>query len=235
MTDQKHNENEKEHALGIAGKLAKAFITSPISLLLIIAFLAIGILGLQITPRQEDPQVSVPMVDLLVSYPGATTKEVESQVTRPLEAIMYEITGVEHVYSASSRGQALVTVQFTVGEDYNESIVKLHDKLESNKNRMPSGIRGFAVKPKGVDDVPSVTLTLWSNEVDDASLRLVALDVLQNLREVKNTSQSFIVDGRSDQLVIEILPERLATYGVSLDQVANTIRMANSERTVRRR
>ena len=229
MNDQSQSQHEQK-PLGIAGWLAKAFITSPISLLLIVAFLAIGILGLQITPRQEDPQVSVPMVDILVSYPGATTKEVESQVTRPLEAIMYEITGVEHVYSASSRGRALVTIQFTVGEDYNSSIVKLHDKIEANKNRMPSGIQGFAVKPKGVDDVPSVTLTLWSNEVDDASLRLVALDVLQSVREVKNTSQSFIVDGRADQLVIEILPERLATYGVSLDQVANAVRMANSER-----
>ena len=223
-----HNVN---HDLGIAGKLAKAFITSPISLLLIIAFLAIGVLGLQITPRQEDPQVSVPMVDILVSYPGASVTEVESQIARPLEAIMFEITGVEHVYSASSRGQAIITVQFTVGEDYNKSIVKLHDKLESNKSKVPAGARGFLVKPKGVDDVPSVTLTLWSNEVDDASLRLVALDVLQNLREVKNTSQSFIVDGRVDQLIIEILPERLATYGVSLDQVANAIRSANSERS----
>ncbi len=230
MTDHNEIEPQKKHALGIAGGVAKAFITSPISLLLIIAFLVIGMLGLQITPRQEDPQVSVPMVDIFVSYPGASAKEVESQIARPLEGIMSEITGVENVYSMSARGQAMVTVQFTVGEDYNESIVKLHDKLEANKGSMPSGTRGFLVKPKGVDDVPSVTLTLWSNEVDDASLRLVALDVLQSLREVANTSQSFIVDGRYDQLLIEILPERLATYGVSLDQVANTIRMANSER-----
>ncbi len=234
MNDQSQDTshgNTKKHPLGIAGGLAKAFITSPISLLLIIAFLAIGILGLQITPRQEDPQVSVPMVDIFVAYPGASAKEVESQIARPLEAIMSEITGVEHVYSASSRGQALVTVQFTVGEDYNESIVKLHDKLEANKGNVPAGARGFLVKPKGVDDVPTVTLTLWSNEVDDASLRLVALDVLQSLREVANTSQSFIVDGRVDQLIVEILPERLATYGVSLGQVAQTIRMANSERS----
>ncbi|MEE9351761.1 MAG: efflux RND transporter permease subunit, partial [Thiotrichaceae bacterium] len=230
MNDQSQNQN-KQHPLGIAGGLAKAFITSPISLLLIIAFLAIGILGLQITPRQEDPQVSVPMVDIFVAYPGASTSEVESQIARPLEAIMSEITGVEHVYSASSRGQAMITVQFTVGEDYNQSIVKLHDKLEANKSNVPAGARGFLVKPKGVDDVPTVTLTLWSNEVDDASLRLVALDVLQSVREVANTSQSFIVDGRSDQLTIEILPEKLATFGVSLGQVANTVRMANSERT----
>lgn len=233
MTDQNTSQekNRKIHKnLGIAGGIAKTFITSPITLLLLIAFLALGMLGMQMTPRQEDPQISVPMVDIFVSYPGASAEEVESQVARPLEGIMSEITGVKHVYSASYRGQALVTVQFKVGENFESSIVKLHDKITSNKNKMPQGIAGFLVKPVGVDDVPVVTVTLWSNDVDDASLKLVALDLLQKLREVPNASQSFIVDGRTDQLLIEILPERLATFGVSLGQVANTIRMANSER-----
>ncbi|KAG1658062.1 Nodulation protein NolG [Nymphon striatum] len=208
--DQETRETENsKHSLGLAGGMAKAFITSPLALLLLIAFLALGILGMQMTPRQEDPQISVPMVDIFVKYPGATSSEVVSQVARPLEGIMSEITGVKHVYSASSRGQALITVQFKVGEDFETSIVKLHDKIESNKNKMPQGIAGFLVKPVGVDDVPVVSITLWSNDVDDAS---------------------FKVDGRTDQLLVEILPERLATYGVSLAQVANTIRMANSER-----
>ena len=224
------NKQNKTKSLGIAGNMAKMFITSPLALLLLIAFLALGMLGMQVTPRQEDPQISVPMVDIFVSYPGATASEVESQVARPLEGIMSEITGVKHVYSASSRGQALITVQFKVGENFESSIVKLNDKITSNKNRMPQGIAGFLVKPVGVDDVPVVSLTLWSNDVDDASLKLVALDLLQKLREVPNASQSFIVDGRTDQLLIEVLPERLATYGVSLGQVANAIRMANSER-----
>ncbi len=223
-------EENKKH-LGIAGGLAKFFITSPLALLLLIAFLAAGMLGMQMTPRQEDPQISVPMVDVYVGYPGATASEVESQVALPLEGLMSEITGVEHVYSASMRGQALITVQFTVGENFESSIVKLNDKINSNKSRMPRGISHFSVEPVGVDDVPLVTFTLWSNDVDDASLKLVALDLLQNLREVPNVSKSFIVDGRTDQLLIEILPERLATYGVSLAQVANTIRTANSERS----
>ncbi len=222
--------NKKPKNLGIAGGMAKMFITSPLALLLLFAFLALGLLGMKMTPRQEDPQISVPMVDIFVSYPGATAKEVESQVARPLEGIMSEITGVKHVYSASSRGNAMVTVQFKVGENFESSIVKLNDKLNSNKNRMPQGITKILVKPVGVDDVPVVTITLWSNDVDDASLKLVALDLLQKLREVPNASQSFIVDGRTDQLLIEVLPERLATYGVSLGQVANAIRMANSER-----
>ena len=220
MTDQtkqsKNHESTNSNSLGLAGGMAKMFITSPLALLLLMAFLAMGILGMWQTPRQEDPQISVPMVDIFVNYPGATASEVESQVARPLEGIMSEITGVKHVYSASSRGQTMVTVQFKVGEDFESSIVKLHDKIESNKNKMPQGIAGFLVKPVGVDDVPLVSLTLWSNDVDDASLKLLALDVLQELREVPNVSQSFIVDGRTDQLLIEVLPERLATYGVSL-------------------
>ncbi|MEE9310283.1 MAG: efflux RND transporter permease subunit [Cocleimonas sp.] len=230
MTNQKTPIENTEHSLGLAGGVAKMFITSPLALLLLIAFLALGMLGMQMTPRQEDPQISVPMMDIFVAYPGATAAEVESQVARPLEGIMSEITGVKHVYSASSRGQALVTVQFKVGENFESSKVKLNDKLASNKNRMPKGIAGFRVEPVGVDDVPVVAITLWSNNVDDASLKLVSLDLLQKLREIPNVSKSFIVDGRTDQLLIEILPERLATYGVSLGQIANTIRMANSER-----
>ncbi|CAA6808063.1 MAG: Acriflavin resistance protein [uncultured Thiotrichaceae bacterium] len=230
MSEENQAPQELSKNLGLAGKTAKAFIVSPLSLLLLVAFISIGILGLQITPRQEDPQISVPMVDIYVQYPGASSEEVEDQVARPLEGLMQEITGVKHVYSASSRGQALVTVQFKVGEDFESSIVKLRDKLEANKSTMPAGVANVLAKPVGVDDVPVVTLTLWSNEVDDAQLRLLALDLLQKLREEANTSQSFIVDGRKDQVRVEILPERLATYGVSLGQVANSIRLANSER-----
>ncbi|MGB5600505.1 MAG: efflux RND transporter permease subunit, partial [Thiothrix litoralis] len=231
MNDSPHNApSPHQHHLGMAGSMAKAFITSPLSLLLLLAFFAVGILGMWVTPRQEDPQISVPMVDIFVRYPGASAQEVENLISRPLESIMSEMTGVDHVYSYSAREQSMVTVQFIVGQQLEQSLVKLYDKLASNKDRMPIGVQEPLVKPKGADDVPLVTLTLWSNQVDDANLRLVGLDVLQSLREVNNTSQSFIVDGRHDQLKVEILPERLATFGVSLEQVANAIRMANSER-----
>ncbi len=229
--DSPHNApSPHAHNLGMAGSMAKAFITSPLSLLLLLAFFAVGVLGMWVTPRQEDPQISVPMVDIFVRYPGASAQEVENLISRPLESIMSEMTGVDHVYSYSSREQSMVTVQFIVGEQLESSLVKLYDKLSSNKDRMPIGVQEPLVKPKGADDVPLVTLTLWSNQVDDANLRLVGLDVLQSLREVENTSQSFIVDGRHEELKVEILPERLATFGVSLEQVANAIRMANSER-----
>lgn len=233
MNDSPHNAASPQHLqhnLGMAGAMAKAFITSPLSLLLLLAFFAVGVLGMWVTPRQEDPQISVPMVDVFVRYPGASAQEVENLISRPLESILSEMTGVDHVYSYSAREQSMVTVQFIVGEELESSLVKLYDKLASNKDRIPLGVQEPLVKPKGADDVPLVTLTLWSNQVDDANLRLVALDVLQSLREVENTSQSFIVDGRHEELKVEILPERLATFGVSLEQVANAIRMANSER-----
>ncbi|MCK5810957.1 MAG: efflux RND transporter permease subunit, partial [Cocleimonas sp.] len=137
MSEQSENqysqeklEENKKH-LGIAGKTAKAFITSPLSPLLLFAFLAIGILGLMITPRQEDPQVSVPMADIFVQYPGASATEVESLIARPLEGILTEMTGIDHVYSASMHEQAMVTVQFVVGEDMESSLVKLYDKISS--------------------------------------------------------------------------------------------------------
>ncbi|MGB5583651.1 MAG: efflux RND transporter permease subunit [Gammaproteobacteria bacterium] len=221
-----------EEDLGIAGNIAKAFITSPVTPMLLIASLLIGIMGLIMTPRQEDPKISVPMIDLYVSYPGASVYQVESLVTDPLERLMDEIPGVRHVYSASERGQAIVTVRFYVGEDLGESIVKVHDKIRSNRDRIPPDVSMPLVKPVAIDDVPTVSFTLWSKEVDDSTLRILANDVLQELGQVKNTGKGFVVGGRADQIRIEVLPERLAGYKLSLQQVANTIKTANAESNV---
>lgn len=161
--DSPHNApSPHAHNLGMAGSMAKAFITSPLSLLLLLAFFAVGVLGMWVTPRQEDPQISVPMVDIFVRYPGASAQEVENLISRPLESIMSEMIVVDHVYSYSSREQSM-TVQFIVGEQLESSLVKLYDKLSSNKDRMPIGVQEPLVKPKGADDVPLVTLTLRSN------------------------------------------------------------------------
>ncbi len=223
---------KNKHSLGLAGNLTRTFMHSPLTLLLLIATFAIGLAGFTMTPRQEDPQISVPMVDIFVSYPGASTEQVASLVADPLERIMSEIPGVDHIYSASQRDQAIVTVQFEVGEDMGPSLVKLYDKLQSNMDKIPPGVSQPLVKPKGVDDVPLVALTLWSDSLDDAALRLIALDVMQELKEIPETSQSFVVSGRQEQLRIEVKPERLAGYGITLEQIAGTIMTANSEKTV---
>ncbi len=224
--------------LGLAGNMARFFIKSPLSPLLYLAMLLLGILGLFATPRQEDPQISVPMVDLIVQYPGAEPEQVASLAVQPLERIMYEIEGVDHVYSASQRGMGIVTVQFDVGEEMENSLVKVNDKLESNMDRIPPGVMPPLVKAKGIDDVPVVTLTFWSEkdyngdgipDVDDSQLRRLAQSVLQHIKEIPETGDSFVVGGRAEQVTIEVYPERLAGFGLSLGQVANAIKQSNVE------
>ena len=222
-----------ENNLGIAGRIARQFINSPVTPLLMMAFLGLGILGLMFTPRQEDPQISVPMVDIFFQYPGASAEQVASLAVNPLERMISEVPGIRHVYSASARGQGMVTARFMVGEDFSESIVKVHDKLQSNLDKIPPGVSMPLVKPVGTDDVPVVTVTLWSEDegIDDSMLRTLSLDVLQRLEEVPNSGKGFVVGGRSDQIRVEVSPERLSGFGLSVDQVANTIKTANSEQS----
>lgn len=225
-----------EH-LGLAGRTARFFIHSPLSPLLFIAMMMMGLLGLMMTPRQEDPQISVPMVDIFVQYPGASAAQVSNLAVEPLERIMSEIDGVKHVYSAAQRGSGIVTIEFDVGEQMGSSLVKVNDKIDSNMDKIPPGVMPPMVKAKGIDDVPVVNITLWSKDldqdgapdVDDGQLRMLAHDVLQSIKEIPNTGNGFVVGGRAEQLTIEVFPERLSGYGISLDQVATTIRKANSE------
>lgn len=215
--------------LGIAGKIAQSFIHSPLSPLFFLAMLAMGIIGLVATPRQEDPQISVPMIDIFLQFPGASSEQVANLAIDPLERLMSEIPGVKHVYSASLREQGVITVRFEVGEMIGPSLVKVHDKINSNLDQMPPGVKPPLVKGKGIDDVPIITLTLWSPHMENSALRKLALNVLQNLKQIPNTGQGFVVGGQAEQLRVEIIPERLSGYHISLDQVANTIRTANHE------
>ena len=235
-----HHEPAYDEAnLGLAGRTARFFIRSPLSPLLYVAMLLMGLLGLVATPRQEDPQISVPMIDIMVAYPGTSAEQVSNLAIQPLERIMSEIPGVKHVYSASQRGQGIVTIEFEVGEEMGPSLVKVNDKVASNMDKIPPGVMPPLVKTKGIDDVPIVTLTLWSKDtdgngrpdVDDGQLRLLAQDVLQVLKEVKDTGNAFIVGGRREQITVDAYPERLSGFEISLGQVADTISTANAETT----
>ncbi len=219
-----------EEHLGIAGNMARVFIDSPLSPLLLLASLFVGILGLLFTPRQEDPEISVPMVDIFVRYPGASSTQVTSLAVNPLERMMSELPGIKHIYSATERGRGIVTVRFVVGEPLGPSIVKVHDKLQQNLDKIPPGVAMPLVRPKSIDDVPVMTVTLWSRRMDDADLRHLAFNVMQRLKEVPETGQAYVVGGRRSQVRVEVLPERLAGLGLSLDQVASTIRSANEEK-----
>jgi len=227
-----------DEELGLAGRSARFFISSPLSPLLFIAMMLMGLLGLVLTPRQEDPQISVPMVDIFVQYSGASAEQVANLAIEPLERIMSEIPGVKHVYSAIQRGSGMVTIEFDVGEAMGPSLVKVNDKIATNMDLMPPGVSPPLVKSKSIDDVPVVNITLWSkdldrdgiNDVDDGQLRMLAQDVLQSVKEIPDTGNGFVVGGRSEQVTIEVYPERLAGYKISLDQVAEAVRTANSER-----
>ncbi|MEJ1375106.1 MAG: efflux RND transporter permease subunit [Candidatus Sedimenticola sp. (ex Thyasira tokunagai)] len=235
--NQKTADAESEQHLGLAGKTARFFINSPLSPLFFISMMLMGLLGLAMTPRQEDPQISVPMVDIFVQYAGASADQVANLAIEPLERIMSEIDGVKHVYSASQRGMGMVTIEFDVGEHMGPSLVKVNDKIDSNVDKIPPGVSPPLVKAKGIDDVSVVNVTLWSKDldkdgvpdVDDGQLRMLAHDVLQSIKEIPNTSSGSVVGGRAEQVTIEVFPERLSGYGISLDQVANTVRTANSE------
>jgi multidrug efflux pump subunit AcrB len=149
--------HEEAPSLGLAGNMARVFIDSPLSPLLLLASLFIGLMGLIFTPRQEDPEISVPMVDIYVSYPGVSSAQVASLAIQPLERMMSELTGIKHIYSAAERGRGIVTVRFEVGEPLGPSIVKVHDKLQQNLDKIPPGVGMPLVKPKTIDDVPVVT------------------------------------------------------------------------------
>ena len=215
--------------LGLAGNVARLFIDSPLTPLLMMATLVVGLIGLYVTPRQEDPQISVPMIDVFFEYPGASVEQVENLAVRPLERLMSEIPGVKHIYSAAERERGLVVVRFEVGEPLGPSIVMVHDKLQTNLDKIPPGVSMPLVQPKSVDDVPVVTVTLWSLGTDDSELRTLAYDLLQRLEEVKNTGPGFVVGGRRQQIRIEVRPERLSGFGVSLDHLAETVQQANRE------
>ena len=223
----KNYEVYEDFELGIAGKLSKAFITSPLSIIIFFAMLSAGIIGLISTPRQEDPQISVPLIDLFVEYPGASSEEVSNIIVKPLERLMSNILGVKHVYSVSDKSHGIITVEFDVGQEMNASIIKVRDKMLANLDFMPPGAKQPLIKPKEIDDVPIINLTLWSKSLDDGQLRSLSLELLQQLAKVKDTNNGFIVGGRKEIFHIDAYPGRLAGHGISIQQIANTIGNAN--------
>ena len=167
--------------------------------MLVVVSLLLGVTALYLTPREEEPQIVVPMADVLVSAPGLSAHEVEQKVTNRLEKLLYQIDGVEYVYSMSKPGQCVVTVRFYVGEDREDSILKLHNKLHSNVDRIPPAVTGWVVKPVEVDDVPIVNVTLWSDlprRYGDHELRRLAEELQHELQSIPNTNHVSVVGCR---------------------------------------
>src|SRR5512135_500463 len=188
--------------LGFAGKIARAFINSKLTPLIVAASLLLGLYAVLVTPREEEPQIVVPMVDIYLPMPGSSPQEIEERVIKPFEAKMWEIKGVEYVYSMSRPGLGIVTVRFLVGEDMEKSLVKLYNKVMSNRGMLPPGAGEPLVSPKSIDDVPIVTLTLWSERYDWYTLRRVAREICDSLKKSENVAETEIKGGLRRELKV---------------------------------
>jgi len=213
--------------IGIAGRIANTFIQSKLTPLIVIASLIIGIFAVVITPREEEPQILVPMIDVFVFYPGASSKEVEDRVTRPMGKLLWEIEGVEYLYTMSKPGMSLATVRFYVGEDMEDSIVKLYNKLLSNYDMIPPGVSEPLVKPKSIDDVPILTFTIWSDIYNGYELRRVAYEIAEELKKDKDVSEFNVIGGQKRQVKITLEPNKLRAYSLSPLKIAGIIEKAN--------
>ena len=200
---------------GFIVRLVEPFLAGQLPILLVILAACLGLAAVMVTPREEEPQIVVPLADIFVQAPGASAEEVEKLVATPLERLLWQIDGVEHVYSMSQPGQALVTVRFFVGEDRERSLVKLHNKIMMNQDQAPPLVKAWVIKPVEIDDVPIVTITLHSAEYDDHQLRRMAEEVMARLAEVPDTSRSGIIGGRPRQMQVELDPKRMAGFGVT--------------------
>jgi multidrug efflux pump subunit AcrB len=214
--------------LGTAGRIARTFLVSKLTPLIVITALILGLFAIVVTPREEEPQIVVPMVDVFVQYPGATAEEVDERVIKPMEQLLWEIKGVEYLYSMAKPGMALTIVRFYVGEDTEDSLVKLYNKLMSNYDRIPQGVSEPLVKIKSIDDVPILSLTLWSKRYDGFQLRTVAQEVAEELKKDPEVSEISVIGGQRRQLRVDLDPSRLKAYAISPLQIYEAIRGANA-------
>jgi multidrug efflux pump subunit AcrB len=220
---------EPQH--NFTNRIVKMFLESNLSIILILLASIVGLAALGLTPREEDPQIVVPLADVVVNFPGHSAAEVEQLVSTPLEKILYQIDGVEYVYSMSRENQAIITVRYYVGEDRERSLVKLYKKIDEHVDTAPPGVTGWVVKPVEIDDVPVVTLTLASDSSDDMALRRVAEELTQRLAGVKDVSRAYVVGGRPRVVRVLMDPDRMAAYHVSPLELKRAIQAANVRET----
>jgi len=214
---------------GLAGKIAKVFIGSKLTVLLMIVFMVIGVYSSFLIPREEEPQIDVPMADIFVGYPGASPTEVESRVIKPLEKLISNIKGVEYVYSTSMKEQGMVIVQFYVGEDIERSFVKLYNEINKHMDQMPQGVTFPLVKTRAIDDVPMLGLTLWSENYDDYQLGQMAQELESEIKKVTDVSMTHKIGGRNRQLRVVLDKDKLAASGLDFLTVSEMIKANNSQ------
>ena len=192
-----------ENPLRAAGRLAAAFAGSKLTPLFVVASLLLGVSALIKFPREEEPQIIVPLIDVFVEMPGASAREVEERITRPMEKLLWEIPGVEYIYSTSSPGMSMAVVRFFVGEDEEKAIVRLNQKMFANFDLIPPGASPPLIKPRSIDDVPILALTLWSQRYGDYELRRLAAQLHDTIKQVDQVSAVAIIGGQRRQVRVD--------------------------------
>jgi multidrug efflux pump subunit AcrB len=214
---------------GLSGRIANLFLKSKLTILLMIAFLLLGAYSTFLIPREEEPQIDVPMADILIGYPGASPKEVESTVSAPLEKVVSNIKGVEYVYSTSMKGQAMVSVQFYVGQDVERSLVKLYNEIMKNMDKLPQGVTMPLVKTRAIDDVPALSLTLWSDKSSDYALTQLSEVVTTEIKKIPNVANVTVLGGRSREVKVVLDKDKMAESHVDFLSVAKQIQGNNAQ------
>ena len=215
--------------LGITGRLAALFIDSRLTPIVIIASILMGAFAVFMLPREEEPQIKVPMVDVMVAMPGSTAAEVENRMTRPMEKLLWEIPGVEYLYSTSSPGNAMTIVRFKVGTDLEAALVRLNQKLEANFDRIPLGGSMPIVKPRAIDDVPVLALTLHSATHDHLTLRRLAAQLDDEIKSIPQVAETTLIGGVRRAVRVQLDPVALASRNLSVTQLAPALQQANRQ------
>ena len=218
---------KQERRLGVAGGFAGVWIGSKLTPLLISGSLLLGAFAVWKLPREEEPQIIVPMVDVFVQMPGASAREVEERVTKPMEKLLWEIPGVEYLYSTSSPGMSTVIVRFLVGQDEEKSMVRLSQKLNANLDLIPPGASAPLVKPRSIDDVPILALTFWSSRYSDLELRRIAAQVDDTIKQTPDVSAVTLIGGQRREIRITLDSSRLSAYTLSPLQVVGALGLSN--------
>ncbi len=215
---------------GVAGRLAAMFIDSKLTPIAVIASILLGVFAVVMLPREEEPQIKVPMIDVLVGMPGASAREVENRVTRPMEKLLWEIPGVEYLYSTSSPAASLVIVRFKVGTEIEGALVRLNQKLQANFDRIPTGVSAPLVKPRTIDDVPILALTLHSRTADHLTLRRVAAQLDDAVKSIPQVAETTLIGGTRRAIRVQFDPAALAARRLSIADIEPMLQQANRPR-----
>jgi multidrug efflux pump subunit AcrB len=214
---------------GFAGRLAAMFIDSRLTAIAVAASVLLGLFAVLMLPREEEPQIKVPMVDVMVSMPGSTAAEVENRVTRPMEKLLWEIPGVEYLYSTSMPGGSVVIVRYKVGTDIEAALVRLNQKLQTNFDRIPSGVSFPLIKPRTIDDVPVLALTLHSTTFDHLALRRFAAQVDDQIKSIPQVAETTLIGGVRRTIRVQFDPAALAARGLTPAQIVPLLQAANRQ------